>query len=282
MSAAAPRRAAGGRGGAARRPARGALGGLAPAAGLIALAAAWELAARSGLLAQALGIDEATRGVLVPAPTDVAEALWADRALLAANLRVTLVEVVAGLALSLAAGLAAALAMHLSRPLERALYPLVVASQTIPVIAIAPLLVIWLGYGIGPKLVVIALICFFPVAVNTFDGLRSVDPAAIRMLRTLDADRRSILLRVELPTALPYFFSGARIAVAVAVIGAVFGEWVGADEGLGHLMLVAQGQLLTARVLAAVAVLSALAVALFWSVGAAERRVAWWGRESLR
>ena len=101
---------------------------------------------------------------------------------------------------------------------------------------------IWLGYGIGPKLAVIALICFFPITVNTFDGLRSVDPDAVRMMRTLDAARWAILRRVELPAALPFFFSGAKIAVAVAAIGAVFGEWVGADEGLGHLMLTAQSQ----------------------------------------
>ena len=102
---------------------------------------------------------------------------------------------------------------------------------------IAPILVVWFGYGIGPKLAVVALICFFPIAVNTVDGLRSVDPEATKMMRTLDASRRQILWRVEAPTALPYFFSGARIAAAFAPIAAVFGEWVGSGSGLGHLIL---------------------------------------------
>src|SRR5690606_371967 len=156
-----------------------------------------------------------------------------------------------------------AFALHLSPVLRRALYPLIVASQTVPIIVIAPILVVWFGYGIAPKLAIIALICFFPITVNTLDGLRSVDPHQVRMMRTLDATRAAILLRVEAPAALPYLFSGAKIAIAVAVIGAVFGEWAGSDSGLGHLMLQASAQLLTARLFAAVIVLSAFAIALF-------------------
>ena len=135
-------------------------------------------------------------------------------------------------------------------------------------IAIAPILVVWFGFGIGPKLAIIALICFFPITVNTLDGLRSVDPDLPRMMRTLDAGRSQILRRVEIPSALPFLFSGAKIAAVVAVIGAVFGEWAGADEGLGHLILIAQGQLQTARVFAAVVVLSAIAMILFGCSGA--------------
>lgn len=253
-----------------------------PALVALALLALWEALTRTGALGAILGIDEQTRDVLVPGPSDVLTTLWDDRGLLAENAWVTFVEVVAGFAVAVACGVAFALAMHFSGLVRRVLYPLVVASQTIPIIAIAPILVIWLGYGIGPKLAVIALICFFPVTVNTYDGLRSVDPDAIRMMRTLDASRLAILRRVELPAALPFFFSGARIAVAVAVIGAVFGEWSGANEGLGHLMLVEQGQLQAARVFAAVVVLSAMAIALFGVVWALERRIAWWGKEGLR
>ena len=185
-------------------------------------------------------------------------------------------EVLLGFAIALVLGFAFAVALHLSDTLRRAFYPLLVASQTVPVIAIAPILVVWLGFGIGPKLAIIALVCFFPITVNTLDGLRSVDPELPRMMRTLDASRSQTLRRVEVPSALPFLLSGAKIAAVVSVIGAVFGEWSGADEGLGHLILVAQGQLQTARVFAAVVVLSALAIALFGALALVERRLAWW------
>ena len=237
------------------------------------LLGAWELAAQWDVLADALGIEP----FLVPAPSEVATSLWEDRELLAENAWVTLVEVAAGLAIALVLGYAFAVALHLSDTLRRAFLPLLVASQTVPVIAIAPILIVWLGFGIGPKLVIIALVCFFPVTVNSLDGLRGTDPALVRMIRTLDAGRWQILRRVEAPSSLPLFFSGAKVAAAIAVIGAVFGEWVGADEGLGHLILISQGQLLTARVFAAVAVLSAMALALYGLLALAQRRFAWWG-----
>jgi ABC-type nitrate/sulfonate/bicarbonate transport system permease component len=193
---------------------------------------------------------------------------------------VTFQEVVIGFALALAAGLAVAAILHLSPTLRRALYPLVVASQAVPVIVIAPILVIWLGFGMAPKLVVIALICFFPVAVNTLDGLRSVDPAKVKMMRTLGAGRWDLLRRLEAPAALPFVFSGARVAVAVAVIGAVFGELVGSEAGLGHAIQIATAQLLTARVFAAVLILALMAISLFALVGLLERRlVPWAGKE---
>jgi putative hydroxymethylpyrimidine transport system permease protein len=238
-------------------------------AGLLGL---WELAARWEVLADALGIEP----FLVPAPSEVAEALWNDRELLAEDAWVTLQEVLLGFCIALAVGVGFAFALHLWPALRRALYPLLVASQTVPIIVVAPILVVWFGYGIGPKLAIIALICFFPITVNTLDGLRSVDRDQVRMMRTLDASRVQILRRVEAPSALPYLFSGAKIAVAVAVIGAVFGEWAGSDSGLGHLMLQASGQLLTARLFAAVVVLSAFAIALFGLLTLLERRVGWW------
>jgi ABC-type nitrate/sulfonate/bicarbonate transport system permease component len=125
---------------------------------------------------------------------------------------------------------------------------------------------------------VIALVCFFPITVNTLDGLRSVDPEHGRMMRTLDASPGRILWAVEVPSAMPFLFSGAKIAAVISVIGAVFGEWVGANSGLGHLILIAQGQVQTARVFAAVVVLAAIAIALFGLVALLERRLAWWGR----
>ena len=253
-----------------------------PIAVIAALLGIWEILARTGALADLLDINEAARDLLVPAPSQVAESLWEDRDLLADNGWVTLVELLLGFALSVAVGVVFAVTMHLSETVRRAFYPLLVASQTIPIVAIAPVLVIWLGFGIGPKLAVIALICFFPITVNTFDGLRSVDPAAIRMMRTLDAGRLAILRRLELPAALPHFFSGAKVAIAIAAIGAVFGEFVAADEGLGNLIKEAQAQLLTARVFAAVVVLSAFAIGLFALLSALERRFAWWGSDDLR
>jgi len=239
---------------------------------LVLLLAAWEVAAQSGALASLFGIED----FLVPAPSEIAEALWEDRELLAEDAWVTLREVVLGFTLALALGLAFAVLIHLSETARRALYPLLVASQTIPIVVLAPILVVILGFGLGPKLAIVALICFFPITVNTLDGLRSVDPDLIKMLRTLGADRREILRRAEFPSALPYAFSGAKIAVAVAVIGAVFAETSGSDSGLGHLIEIANGQLLTARAFAAVVVLAAMAIGLFGLLSLAERKIVFW------
>ncbi|HEX6230069.1 MAG TPA: ABC transporter permease [Solirubrobacterales bacterium] len=245
---------------------------LLPALLIAALIGAWQIAATSGAIADALNLEP----ILVPSPAEVAESLWQSRSLLADNAWVTLREIVGGLALAVIAGLAFAVPMHLSQTLRLAAYPLIVASQTIPLIVIAPILVLWLGFGIGPKLVIVALICFFPITVNTLDGLRSVDPEARKMMRTLDASRGQVLRRLEAPTALPFFFSGARIAAVIAPIGAVFGEWSGSDSGLGHLILQDIAQLETARSFAAVFVLSAIALALFGVFALAERRVVTW------
>jgi putative hydroxymethylpyrimidine transport system permease protein len=251
---------------------------LPPIAIVLGLIGLWELAANLDVIANALHIEP----FLVPSPSDIAQSLWTDRSLLVDNGWVTLQEVLAGFALSVAAGVGFAVALHLSPMLRRAFYPLLVASQTVPIVVVAPILVVWLGFGIGPKLAIIALICFFPITVNTLDGLRSVDPDLVKMMRTLDASRWQTFRRVEGPTALPYFFSGAKIAVAVAVIGAVFGEWAGSSSGLGHLIQQASAQLQTARTFAAVVVLSALAILLFGLLAVIERRVAWWGPASTR
>jgi putative hydroxymethylpyrimidine transport system permease protein len=173
-----------------------------------------------------------------------------------------------------------ALVLHLSPLLRRAVYPLVVASQAVPVVVIAPILVIWFGFGITPKLIVIALICFFPIVVNTLDGLEGTERDQVKMMRTLGASRLDLLRRLELPSSLPFLFSGAKVAVAVAVIGAVFGELVGSDAGLGHAIQVGTAQLETARVFAAVLILSVMAIALFGLVALIERRTVPWARVS--
>lgn len=245
---------------------------LLPVLLLAALIGAWQLAASTGLMADALGLED----FLVPSPAEIAEALWESRSLLAENAWVTLQEIVLGLGCALLAGVGFAVLMHLSSLARDAAYPLIVASQTIPVIVIAPILLIWFGFGIGPKIVVVALICFFPVTVNVLDGLRSVDPDAIKLMRSLDASRWQIFRRVEAPAALPSFFTGAKIAVVVAPIGAVFGEWVGGSSGLGHLILQDNANLEIAREFAAVVVLSAMALALIGLLTLAERRVVGW------
>lgn len=244
---------------------------LLPLALVAAGVGAWQVAAQWDLLADALSIEP----FLIPAPSEVADALWTDRELLAEDGWVTLQEVLLGFGLALVAGLAFATVLHLSETMRRAFYPLLVASQTVPIIVVAPILVVWFGFGIGPKLAIVALICFFPITVNALDGLRSVDPDLVKLMRTLDASRAGVFLRAEAPWALPFAFSGAKIAIAVAVIGAVFGEWSGSSAGLGHLMLQASAQLETARLFAAVVVLSLFAVSLFGLLALLERRM-WW------
>jgi ABC-type nitrate/sulfonate/bicarbonate transport system permease component len=245
---------------------------LLPAIIVTALIGAWQVAASTDALADLLGLEP----FLVPSPAEIADSLWENRDLLADNAWVTLREILLGFLCALLAGVSFAVAIHLSPTLRRALYPLLVASQTIPVIAIAPILVVWLGYGIEPKLVVIALVSFFPITVSAVDGLRSVDPEAIKMMRTLDASRRRILLGVEAPAALPALFSGMRIAAVFAPIAALFAEWVGSSSGLGHLILEDNGRLETARMFASIALLVAIALVLFGLIALAERRVVRW------
>jgi ABC-type nitrate/sulfonate/bicarbonate transport system permease component len=206
--------------------------------------------------------------------------MWEDRGLLWHNFAVTAGEVLLGIVVAAAAGLICAVAIHLSLTLRRTAYPLLVASQTIPIVIVAPLLVAWLGYDLAPKLAIVGLVCFFPVTVTTLDGLGSVDPELRKLMRTLDASRLQTFRLVEAPAALPALFSGARIAVAVAVIGAVLAEQAGSSEGLGHLILQAIPQFETARAYAAVVVLSAFAIALFGALTLAERSLLPWARRS--
>jgi ABC-type nitrate/sulfonate/bicarbonate transport system permease component len=214
--------------------------------------------------------------LLLPAPTQVASALWQDYDLFFTNGLVTLKEILLGFALGAAVGLGLGVALFYSRLLERAMYPWLVASQMVPVAAIAPILVVWFGFTILPKVLVVALICFFPLVVNTVDGLRSVDPDMVNLMRTMGASKRRIIWAANFPAALPFVFSGLRIAIALSVVGAVFGEWVGSSEGLGYLMLAFNNQLSTVKLFAAVFVLSVVGVALFFVVGILERLLIPW------
>jgi ABC-type nitrate/sulfonate/bicarbonate transport system permease component len=239
---------------------------MAAALVIIVLLGGWEAYARLG------SIDD----FILPAPDQVASSLFHDRGLLADNLLVTAQEVVLGLALALAAGTLLALALHSFAPLRRAIYPLLVGTQAIPIVTIAPLLAAWFGYGILPKLVIVALVCFFPIVVTTLDGLAAVDPEQHKLLRTLGASRAQVFRWVEAPAALPAALSGAKIAVAVGGIAAVFAEYAGSEKGLGHLLLQSIPQLETARAWAAVVVLAALAICCFSLLALAERRLAPW------
>jgi ABC-type nitrate/sulfonate/bicarbonate transport system permease component len=202
--------------------------------------------------------------------------MYTDRSLLWSNFLVTAREVLLGMALAAIAGLGFSIALHFSRTLRAAVYPLLIASQTIPIPMLAPVLVLWLGFGILPKLVVIALVSFFSIVVTTLGGLAAVDPGLIKLMRTFDASRGSTFRHVEFPSALPGLFTGAKIAVVVAVIGAVFAEQSGASSGLGFLFEQSIPQLLTARAYAAVVVLSVFAIALFALLTMAERLLLPW------
>jgi ABC-type nitrate/sulfonate/bicarbonate transport system permease component len=222
---------------------------------------------------------ESVDDLTLASPVETWQALRDDWSLLVDNAGVTLVEVVLGLAISLAAGVAFGVAMHLVRPLRDAAYPLLVASQAIPVVVLAPIFVLAFDYGIGPKLAIVALICFFPITVNLLDGLRSTPPELLKLMRSMGASRLRTLRSVELPASLPSLFSGLKVAASVSVIGAVFGEWAGADEGLGRLVLLGNNQLQTPRVYAGIVLLTLMAVTLFTLVALAERVVCPWNRK---
>jgi putative hydroxymethylpyrimidine transport system permease protein len=240
-----------------------------PLALLAAAVAAWEVVVR------ALHVPD----YLFPAPSAVASELAAQGGLLADATLVTLREVVLGYLLSVAVGLSLAVAVHFSSALRRALLPVLVLSQTVPTVLLAPIVAIVLGYGIGPKLIVVATVCFFPIVVNGVDGLRSTDAELVRMMRTLDGDRWAIFRRLELPGALPSIFSGARLAATYAAVGAVFAEWAGSSAGLGFVMLQSQASLATTTIFAAVVILSAIAVCLYSLVSLTERFLIPWNRE---
>jgi putative hydroxymethylpyrimidine transport system permease protein len=241
---------------------------LPPLVALAALVGAWELAIRV--------LD--VREFIMPAPSDIATTLVDQRGRLLEDVAATGGEMLAGFAAALAAGIAAAVALHASDALRRAFLPLLVASQSIPVVAVAPLLVLALGYGLAPKVVIVALLCFFPITVNALDGLRSVDPELVRTMRTLHADRLAIFRRVEAPAALPRLFSGARVAAAYAAVAAMFAEYAGAERGLGLAMREGFASFDTALTGAAIVLLAALSGALFAVVALAERLAVPWAR----
>jgi putative hydroxymethylpyrimidine transport system permease protein len=241
---------------------------LPPALLLAALTGLWEL------YCDLKGSDFSS--AILPAPHQVAQALYDDRGLLWSNFLVTAKEVLLGILVAAVLGAILSVAMHFSPTVRRATYPLVVASQAVPVPILAPVLVFWLGFGLLPKLVVVAVVSFFSVVVTTSAGLASVDPDLLKLMRTFDASRARTFRHVELPAALPSVFAGAKIAVAVSVIGAVLAEYTGSNSGLGYVILVSEPQLLVSRAVAAVVILSVFAIALFALLGLIERLALPW------
>lgn len=217
---------------------------------------------------------------LVPTPEAVARAFLDDPARFVEAGRTSLIEALGGLAIGSGGALLVAVAMAHSRPLERALYPLALVVKVTPVVAVAPLFIIWFGFGVWPKLLVAALITFFPMLVNAVTGLRAVDPAAHDFLRSLHASRWQVFWRLRWPASLPYLFAALRISVPLALIGAVVAEWMSGDGGLGQVILIANGDFDTASLFAAVLVLAAIAVLLSGALALLERRLLFWHESS--
>jgi putative hydroxymethylpyrimidine transport system permease protein len=213
---------------------------------------------------------------ILPAPAAVGRALAPHAPLLAIHARTTLAEILLGIGLGTAIGVATAILLAVSGIARRWLMSMLVVSQALPVFALAPLLVLWFGYGLASKVVMAILIIYFPVTATLFDGLRRTEQSWLDLARTMGATRMRILLRLRLPAALPAFGSGLRIATAVAPIGAVVGEWVGSSAGLGYLMLHANGRMQTDLMFAALLTLAILAVALYTAVDAGLRRAMPW------
>jgi ABC-type nitrate/sulfonate/bicarbonate transport system permease component len=236
-----------------------------PALALALLILIWDLVANA-----------AKEPLSLPGPWYVVSGSWHDRANLAAAMWVTSKEALLGIALAVLCAVVLAIAVDWSRTLRAGIYPLIVLSQTIPLIALAPLVVIWFGFGEAPKIALVALFTFFAVAVGTIQGLGSSDPDTLALLRTMGATRAQLLWRVRLPSALPQFFTGLKVGVTFAYVAAIFAEYVGASQGLGYYMNAASQYFNTDLVFGAVIASALLTLALFGLVSALERAVIRW------
>jgi ABC-type nitrate/sulfonate/bicarbonate transport system permease component len=213
---------------------------------------------------------------ILPPPTAMLQALITNWDLLYGHMLQTLVETLIGLVISVLLGVLIAVLLDMSSWVRRALYPLLLTSQTVPMVALAPLLLVWFGYGLMPKVLLVILYCFFPIAVACADGLMSVEPELIRLMQSMRASRWQVLWLVRLPGAMPSFFSGLRIAVTYSVTGAIVGEYVGAEKGLGLYMQTSANSFAMANVLAAVLLTVILTMLLFALVALIERLALPW------
>lgn len=213
---------------------------------------------------------------ILPPPASVAEILWTERGLLFGEAGITLTEILLGLAAGVLLGGLTALTMAAFRPARSWLLPVVVASQAVPVFALAPVLALWLGFGLLSKVAMATLIIYFPVAAAFYDGLRRTEQGWLDLAATMGARPHAVLFHVRAPAALPALASGLRVAAAVAPIGAIIGEWVGASTGLGHLMTQANARGEAPRMYAALLILAVMAVALYFLIDHIARRLTRW------
>jgi NitT/TauT family transport system permease protein len=217
---------------------------------------------------------------LFPKPSVIASTLYRRAGIIYPHALFTAAEIVIGFVLGITAGFALAMLVFYSTLAAKIIYPLVVASQTVPKLAIAPLLVIWLGFGMAPKIAIIVILVAFPMLVNTISGFRSVDPRMIELMKTLSASEWKMFRYIRFPAALPFIFSALKLGTTLAVIGAVVGEWVGSSHGLGYLILAANSLVDVPLLFAVLVTLSVIGVAFFGTIFALERIALWWQSES--
>jgi NitT/TauT family transport system permease protein len=220
------------------------------------------------------------RAFILPSPAQVGEELWRQRSFLPRETWATLRETLEGFAIAVAIGVALAVAIAYSRALERSLYPLLVALNAVPKLALAPILVLWMGFGAGPKVAMVVLLCVFPIVLSTATGLKSLDAELDELIRSLTATRVQAFLKVRFPAALPHVFVGLKVGISLAVIGAVIGEFVGATRGLGYVIIASGQNANTPLAFAAIVILAAMSVVLFYVLVAAERLLVPWARHT--
>ena len=239
---------------------------LLPALTIVALVGLWWLATI------VFGWEE----FIVPTPADVWDELVAQRHLLPEHVWTTLLETLEGFGLAIVIGVPVAVAIAYSKVLESTIYPALVALNAIPKIAIAPLLVIWMGFGAGPKIAMVVLICFFPIVISTATGLKATPAELVDLARSLSASQLQQFVKVRFPAALPYVFVGLKVAITLAVIGAVVGEFVGASKGLGYVIVASGQNANTSLAFAAIVLLSLMSILLFYGLVLAERLLVPW------
>jgi len=213
---------------------------------------------------------------VLPSPSEVARELWHQRSFLPREAWTTLAETLEGFAIAIAVGFALAVVIAYSRPLERSFYPLLVALNAVPKLALAPILVLWMGFGSGPKVVMVVLLCVFPIVLSTATGLKSTAAELDELVRSLTATELQAFTKVRFPAALPHIFVGLKVGISLAVIGAVIGEFVGATHGLGY-VIVASGQNAdTTLAFSAIVLLAVMSVVLFYVLVALEALLVPW------
>lgn len=213
---------------------------------------------------------------MLPSPIEVIQALIKDFAVLVDHTRVTLIEAVIGLVIGVSIGFGAAVLMDAWEPAYKAFYPIIVITQTIPTVAIAPLLVLWFGYELTPKVVLVVITTFFPIAVGVLDGFRACDRDAINLLRAMGATRGQIFRHIKIPGALPQFFSGLKISVTYAIVGAVLAEWMGGFNGLGVYMTRVKKSFAYDKMFAVILLISLVSLILIWLVGFLQKKLMPW------